>query len=88
MEADYPISSSQTGLFESGGRVDVLDREAVLAHQALGDQRAVAGLGVALYAEQGGAAAFRRELGDRREVGTIEDLPFVAARELWGEDGA
>jgi hypothetical protein len=46
----------------------------MLRGQALGDQRAVAGLGVALDAEQ------RRRDGRRLELDTVENLCRVAPR--------
>jgi hypothetical protein len=63
----------------------VLDRDAVPLGKPLGDQGAVAGLRVALDAEQrrGPAALQRRD--DRREVGGVEDLGGVAAGVLGGE---
>ena len=54
--------------------------------EALGDQRAVAGLGVALDAEQGRAAP-RLSSDEGREVGGVEDLLGVALRVLGGEHG-
>jgi len=57
----------------------VLDRDAVLLGQPLGDQRAVACLMVALDTEQRCGPTTRQRRHDRREVGAVEDLGGVAA---------
>jgi hypothetical protein len=66
----------------------VLDRDAVLLGQPLGDQRAVAGLRVALDTEQRCGPAARQRRDDRREVGAVEDLGGVAAGVLGSEFAA
>jgi hypothetical protein len=57
----------------------VLDRDAVPLGQPLGDQRAVAGLRVALDTEQRRGPTARQRRHDRREVSAVEDLGGVAA---------
>jgi hypothetical protein len=57
----------------------VLDRDAVLLGQPLGDQRAVAGLRVALDTEQRCGPIARQCRDNRCEVGAVEDLGGVAA---------
>src|ERR1700679_107944 len=74
-------------MLSAGRRAQVLDVEAPLPLQPRRDQRAVAGLGVALDAEQ------RRRAGadpadDRAEVDGVEDLLGVALGVAGGDDGA
>ena len=78
-----PIVACQSGCTRSSWRphltwAKVFDQQVVLSDEAPGDQRAVAGLRVALDAEQGGGRVVR-ELGHQRaEVERIEDLAGVA----------
>nr|WP_328816735.1 epoxide hydrolase N-terminal domain-containing protein [Nonomuraea cypriaca] len=67
---------------------EVLDRDVVLLGQPPGDQRAVAGLGVAFDTEQRRGPTARQLRHDRREVGAVEDLGGVAAGVLGGEFAA
>ena len=71
--------------FTTSQREQVLDRDAVLLGQPLGDQRAVTCLGVALDTEQRCGPAARQRRNDRREVGAVEDFGGVAAGVLGGE---
>src|SRR5262245_5253669 len=62
----------------SGSRLEVGDRDVLLPAQPLGDQRAMAGLGGALDAEQHRMPT-ADEGDERREVGRVEDLFGVEA---------
>jgi hypothetical protein len=53
--------------------------------QSLGDQRAVARLGVVLDTEQRSGPTARQLRHDRREVDAVEDLGCVAADVLSGQ---
>ncbi len=66
----------------------MLNCDAVLIGQPLGDQRAVAGLWVALDTEQRCGPTNRQCRHDRREVDTVEDLGGVAAGVLDSEFAA
>ena len=63
----------------------VLDREAVVVGQTGGDERAVAGLGVALDAEQRGEACGGQRRDEGGEVDAVEDLGGVATDVLGRE---
>ena len=56
----------------------MFDRQAEALSHPLRHQRAVARLGIALDAEEGGSTAFRQLGGHRIEVGMVEDLARVA----------
>jgi hypothetical protein len=61
------------------------DVEAVCLGELVRDERAVAGLRVALDAEQRGGAVLRHARDDCVEVSLVEDLPPVALGVLRGE---
>ena len=63
----------------------MLDRDAVLLGQPLGDQRAVTGRSVALDTEQRCGPTTRQHRHDRCEIGAVEDLGGVTAGVLGRE---
>jgi hypothetical protein len=66
----------------------VLNREAVLGRQAVGHQGAVAGLRVALHAEQGCGALGWERGDDVAQVRLVQDLARVAVHEGGRQQGA
>lgn len=69
-------------------RAQMLDHDAALLGQPLADQRAVAGLRVALDTEQRCGPTGRQRRHDQREVGVVEDFGGVAAGVLGSEFAA
>lgn len=55
-------------------RPQVPDRDPMFGGETLGDQRSVAGFGIAFYAQQGRAAVRRKIRGDGREIDAVKDL--------------
>jgi hypothetical protein len=66
----------------------VLDRDVVLCGQPLGNQEAVARLGVALDAEQRDRRAALQRRHQQGEVDAVEDFDGVASGVLGGEFAA
>src|SRR4051812_22541901 len=86
-------AASTTGGGGTGGirgslRAQVLHRHAELVGEPRGDQRAVAGLGVALDAQERRCAARREARDEGIEIGLVEDLARVARHVTRRELGA
>ena len=80
------VSCVRPGLGSAHGR-RWPDGDAVLGREALGDDRAVAGLGIALDAEQRAGAVGRELGGDGLERRLVEDLACVSGGVLRREHG-
>jgi hypothetical protein len=71
--------------FMARSRTEVNDRGAELFRNPLGDQRPVAGLGIALDAQERGRTGIREPGDERREVDLAEDLAQIALAVLGRE---
>src|SRR3954470_6181898 len=72
----YDVRSAMAAILSQ--RAQVLERQPELVRHPLRDERAVAGFGVALDAEERGRAVGRQRRDDRLEVDLVETFAGVA----------